>query len=248
MSYSPPEKRRCVFNHKKNTDDTDDALLLSQVMDNEDWIYPTQLDRASVSLLKENKRSREPVNTLSLHDDVYEITDEVNRLRNQLGDSLDENQMLTYKIRNLSRENAVLQENLIRIHQTFEKKILEQRSDFEKAERSMRNIIVHQEQDLKTKDFRDRLNQLSLAESCSSEINKSNVGESQCSPSIRLKKVTLPNFQRHQHFPRNWFSNAPALRKIFDHRKSISDTFQVIDSQEKCELLLFFGKLSSIIS
>lgn len=42
------------------------------------------------------------------------------------------------------RENALLQDNLVQVQQTFEQRFIEQKNDFEKTERDMRNVITYQ--------------------------------------------------------------------------------------------------------
>ncbi|KAM3725263.1 ABC transporter C family member [Dirofilaria immitis] len=221
----------------KNDDDNDDddALLLSQAMDNGDWIAPTQPDKSS--FLSDNLRKGllKQFVEIPFDGDVYMLTQEINRLRKHLGDSLGENQMLMYKVKNLNRENALLQDNLIQIHQTFEQKFLEQKSDFEKTERDMRNVITYQEQDLRTKEFRDRLND---SASIATGSNHAEVAEKMDdvrhnSPSVRLKKVSIPSFRQRSSFPRS-LNDSPMLRKAFDHCKLvINDTFPAVDSQTK---------------
>ncbi|VDM07492.1 unnamed protein product [Wuchereria bancrofti] len=260
MANSPPEKRRCtkdekirdrgrdsdkmeyarigdndVEETKKDDGDNDDSKLLSQAMDDTNWIAPTQPDKAS--FLSENLREGllKPFDEIPFAGDVYMLTQEINRLRKQLGDSLGENQMLIYKVKNLNRENALLQDNLIQVHQSFEQRFVEQQNDFEKTERDMRNVITCQEQDLRTKEFRDRLNNSALVATKIGhvELMETNGGVHQGSPIIRLKKVSIPNFRQGNCFPRT-LNDSPILRKAFAHRRLVlNDTFHAIDSQGK---------------
>ncbi|KAK6111425.1 hypothetical protein QQG55_43595 [Brugia pahangi] len=268
MADSPPEKRRCTKDEKmkdrgrdsdkmeyartgdndmeetKKDDDNDDSKLLSQAMDDTNWIVPTQPDK--VSFLSENLREGllKPFDEIPFAGDVYMLTQEINRLRKQLGDSLGENQMLIYKVKNLNRENALLQDNLIQVHQSFEQRFLEQQNDFEKTEREMRNVITCQEQDLRTKEFRDRLNNSALVATKSGyvELTGTNGGVHQGSPVIRLKKVSIPNFRQENCFPRT-LNDSPILRKAFGHRRLVlNDTFHAIDSQGKCINNSMFNK------
>ncbi|MCP9265488.1 hypothetical protein DINM_020804 [Dirofilaria immitis] len=113
--------------------------------------------------------------------------------------------------KNLNRENALLQDNLIQIHQTFEQKFLEQKSDFEKTERDMRNVITYQEQDLRTKEFRDRLNDSASIATGSNHAEKMLLysGSREMddvrhnSPSVRLKKSPYQVFDREALFHEN---------------------------------------------
>ncbi|CAG9540002.1 unnamed protein product [Cercopithifilaria johnstoni] len=268
MANSPPEKRRCMKDEKKDDvdktkdtgkdgdnvketkkDDNDDAALLSQAMDEGDWIAPTQPDKASFLSDALREGLLKQFNEIPFAGDAYMLTQEINRLRKQLSDSLGENQMLIYKVKNLNRENALLQDNLIQIHQTFEQRFLEQKSDFEKTERDMRNVITYQEQDLRTMEFRDRLNNSAsvAAEIGHSEVSllfkqlwnlieiskKASGSGRQESPIIRLKKVSIPSFRRGNCFPRT-LNDSPILRKAFTHCKLVlNDTFRAVDSQGK---------------
>uniref|UniRef100_A0A0R3S1K6 Csm1 domain-containing protein n=1 Tax=Elaeophora elaphi TaxID=1147741 RepID=A0A0R3S1K6_9BILA len=251
MANSPPEKRRCTKNAEKRDvvqmkgkekdvdnvdetrDDSDDAVLLSQAMDEGAWIAPTQPDKASFlsGTLREDVLKQ--FDEIPFAGDAHMLTQEINRLRKQLGNSIGENQMLTYKVKNLNRENALLQDNLIQIQRTFEQRFLEQKIDFEKTERSMQNMITYQEQDLRTKEFRDRLNN---SASNATEIGHAEVTETsgdarQDSLVIRLKKVSIPSFRRGNGFPRT-LNNSPILRKAFAHCRSVlNDTFRATDSQ-----------------
>uniref|UniRef100_A0A915PPI4 Uncharacterized protein n=1 Tax=Setaria digitata TaxID=48799 RepID=A0A915PPI4_9BILA len=216
-------------------DDDDDALLLSQAMDNEDWVAPTQPDKSLFLSDALREGLLKQFDEIPYGGDVHMLTQEINRLRKQLGDSLGENQMLSYKVRNLNRENALLQDNLIRVQENFEQKFLEQKSHFERSERDMKSVIVYQEQDLRTKEFRDRLNNstsVATENDLAEMATTSGIGR-QNSPSVRVKKVSVPSFQSGSYFPRT-LNDSPMLRKAFAHRKLVvNDTFRAIDSQER---------------
>ncbi|VDM92142.1 unnamed protein product [Onchocerca ochengi] len=217
----------------KKDDDNDDSMLLSQAMNDENWITPTQPDKASFLSDTLRRGLLKQFDEIPFAGDVYMLTQEINKLRKHLGDSLGENQMLMYKVKNLNRENALLQDNLIQLHQTFEQRFLEQKSDFEKTERDMRNVITYQEQDLRTKEFRDRLNNSASVATGSAEVTEISGDGHKDSPSVRLKKVTIPSSRRGNCFPRT-LNDSPLLRKTFGHCKLvINDTFRAIDSQEK---------------
>ncbi|EFO20337.1 hypothetical protein LOAG_08154 [Loa loa] len=220
---------------KKDEDDSDDSVLLSQAMDGGGWICPTQPDKASFLSDTLREGLLKPFDDIPFAGDVYMLTQEINRLRRQLGDSLGENQMLMYKVKNLNRENALLQDNLIQIQQTFEQRFLEQKNDFEKTERDMRNVITYQEQDLRTKEFRDRLNNSAsvATENDRAEMTETNSIGRQDSPVIRLKKVSIPSSRPGNCFPRS-LNDSPMLRKAFGHcRLVLNDTFRAVDSQGK---------------
>ncbi|EJW76949.1 hypothetical protein WUBG_12141, partial [Wuchereria bancrofti] len=101
MANSPPEKRRCtkdekirdrgrdsdkmeyarigdndVEETKKDDGDNDDSKLLSQAMDDTNWIAPTQPDKAS--FLSENLREGllKPFDEIPFAGDVYMLTQE----------------------------------------------------------------------------------------------------------------------------------------------------------------------------
>ncbi|VDK85216.1 unnamed protein product [Litomosoides sigmodontis] len=236
-------------------DDNDDSVLLSQAMNEGDWIAPTQPDKASFlsSTLREGLLKQ--LDEIPFAGDAYMLTQEINRLRKQLGNSLGENQMLMYKVKNLNRENALLQDNLIQIQQTFEQRFLEQKNDFEKTERDMRNVITYQEQDLKTKEFRDRLNNSALVpieNTCSEvllfiffHVTETTSSGRQESSIIRVKKISIPSVRRGNCFPRT-LNDAPILRKAFSHCKLIlNDTFRAINSQGKCVNSTTFNQRNS---
>ncbi|KAL3983037.1 hypothetical protein ACH3XW_49565 [Acanthocheilonema viteae] len=229
-------------NEEMKEDDNDDAALLSQAINEKDWNVPSQPDKTSFLSDTLREGLLKQFDEIPFAGDAYLLTQEINRLRKQLGDSLGENQMLVYKVRNLNRENALLQDNLIQIQQTFEQKFLEQKNDFEKTERDMQNVITYQEQDLRTKEFRNRLNNTaSVTETNHAEVllyiffhvtEPSGSGRQE-PPVIRLKKVSIPSFQRGNRFSRTW-NDSPVLRKAFAHCKLIlNDTFHAIDSQGK---------------
>ncbi|VDP15341.1 unnamed protein product [Onchocerca flexuosa] len=205
----------------RKSDDNDDDLLLSQAMDNENWITPTQPDKASFLSDTLRRGLLKQFDEIPFAGDVYMLTQEINKLRKHLGDSLGENQMLMYKVKNLNRENALLQDNLIQLHQTFEQRFLEQKSDFEKTERDMRNVITYQEQDLRTKEFRDRLNNSALVATENTEVTAISGDGRKDSPLIRLKKVSIPSSRRGNCFPRT-LNDSPLLRKTFGHYKLVN--------------------------
>lgn len=69
-------------------------------------------------------------------------------------------------------------------------------------------------------------------------VMETNGDRRQESPIVRLKKVSIPHYQRKNSFPRT-LDNSPILRKVFAHNKSVlNDTFHAIDSQGKC--MFFF--------
>ncbi|VBB32780.1 unnamed protein product [Acanthocheilonema viteae] len=179
-------------NEEMKEDDNDDAALLSQAINEKDWNVPSQPDKTSFLSDTLREGLLKQFDEIPFAGDAYLLTQEINRLRKQLGDSLGENQML--------------------------------------------------EQDLRTKEFRNRLNNTaSVTETNHAEVllyiffhvtEPSGSGRQE-PPVIRLKKVSIPSFQRGNRFSRTW-NDSPVLRKAFAHCKLIlNDTFHAIDSQGK---------------
>ncbi|VDN25155.1 unnamed protein product [Gongylonema pulchrum] len=188
----------------------DDFALLSHAERNEGeidgakWVTPTQ--RPMISYLDEEVRRNiltPPFATLvSVNDrNLITLTKEVNSWKNQFAEALGRNQLLTFKIKNLSRENARLQGDLLRLQSHFENTILQQQKAFRKTENEMRTQIICQEQDLKAKEFRERLKNAVAVAGRNSQAGILRIVQSEDSPLLRLKKVQIPG-NRYRRTPK----------------------------------------------
>lgn len=160
-----------------------------------------------------------------LEDDLVQMTQKVTKLTSKNMELEGCVQMLKFKTENLEKEKIQLQATIIDVKNQSDKRLAEERALREKSERDLRSLKTTQDIDLKTKEFRERIQ--ANHEAIAAEHQVANT-------SLVSRKVVVPRSRIGPHFPKS-LADSNGLRHIFGHPKETDShqmTFPVILTQE----------------